>query len=98
MRAGNFENGMRNVGLADVSLVSGVEEQKRLVLPRVIHPASQLFTRRHRAGRIVWKAKIDEIRMLVRRISHKIIFCPAWQINEPLVTAVLPQAARYGRP
>src|SRR5205823_7716967 len=56
-RAVDFENRMGNLRVTDVSFVGGIEQQKRIVLPRVVDPARQLRTRCHRAGRIIGKAK-----------------------------------------
>src|SRR5215471_8537607 len=64
-RAGNFENGTRNFAIRNVGLVRGVEQQKRVVLARVIYPARKLPARCHGTRGIVWKTKIDKIEMLV---------------------------------
>src|SRR5262249_50628493 len=73
-RAGNLENGMRNLGIGNVGLVCGVEQQKRVVFASVIHPARKLLARCHGTRWIVWKTKIDQIEMLVWRRWHETIF------------------------
>ena len=60
---------------------------------RVFDPARELRARRHRAGRIVRKTKINQIDMFLRWLGNEIVFRCARQIDDPFVAAVFP-----GRP
>ena len=85
---------MRNFWIGNVSFVSGVEQNERIMLTRVINPAGKLLARRDRAGRVVGKTKINEIDMFLWRLGNEIVFGRAWQINDAFVTAVFSRRAR----
>src|SRR6266567_4269749 len=57
-RTRDVENRMRNFRIGNVRLVRGIEEQKRIVLVRVIDPTRELRARRDGISWIVWKTKI----------------------------------------
>ena len=76
-------------GIADVSLVSRVEEDERLVRPRVIDPRLELRARRDGAGRVVRKAEIDHVHLFRRRLGDEAVLRGALQIDEPRIRAAL---------
>ena len=84
---------MRNFRIGNVGLVGCVEQDQCVVLPRVIDPARKLFARRHRAGGIVWKTKINKIDMFLRRFGDKFVFRVARQINDSFVASVFARRA-----
>src|SRR5207244_3393794 len=86
----NFENRMGNLGTADVGFVGGIEQQQRIMVPRVLDPIRQLRTRRHRAGWIVGKTKINDVRVFPRRFRNEIILNRAGQIENAFVAAIGP--------
>ena len=88
---------MRNFRIGNVRLIRRIEEQKRIVLARVIDPARELRARCDGTSWIVWKTKIDEIDMLLRRLGHEIVFRRAGQIMNALVAAILSCRARVAR-
>ena len=53
---------MRQRGVLDERLVRGVEEDDRAAVVGVIDPPLQLIASENRAGRIVRRADIDEVR------------------------------------
>src|SRR5947207_3678002 len=69
----NFENRMGDLETADVGFVSSIEQQKRIMIPRVLDPTRQLRTRCHRAGWIIGKTKINDVRVFPRRFRNEII-------------------------
>src|SRR5438067_5909137 len=83
--ARNLVDRTRDRGIADVSLVGGVEENDRFMLARVIYPARELRARRHRARRIVRKTKVDDVDGLGGRLGHKSIFRAARQVGDAFV-------------
>src|SRR5205807_2902893 len=85
--ARNFENGMRNFRIGNVRLVSGIEEQKRLVFARVRDPRRKLLAHGYGAGWIIRKTEINQIDVFLRRLGDKIIFRRAAQIKKPFVAA-----------
>ena len=85
---------MRNFRVRNVRLVSGIEQQKRVMFARVGDPMRELRARCHSPGRIVRKTKIDQIDMFLWRLGNKIIFRRAWQIHEAFIAAVLPTGPR----
>ena len=63
--------------VANVSFVSCVEQNQRVVLARVVDPARELLPSRDRPGRIVGETKINEIDMFpaaAGRFGNEIIF------------------------
>jgi hypothetical protein len=85
---------MRNFRIGNVRLIRGIEEQKRIMFARVIYPVCELRAGCNGTSGIVWKAKIDEIDMLVRWLRHEIVFRRAGQIINALVAAILSCRAR----
>src|SRR5438876_12073278 len=93
-RTRDVENRMRNFRIGNVRLIRGIEEQKRIVLVRVIDPAREVRARCDGTSWIVWKTKIDDIDMLLRWLRHEIVFRRAGQIINALVAAILSCRAR----
>src|SRR6516225_3194563 len=96
-RTRDLENRARNFRIGNVRLVRGVEEQKRVMFARVIHPARQLRTRCDGTSWIVWKTKIDEIDVLLRWLRHEVVLRGAGQIMNSVVGAVLSRRAGMTR-
>ena len=64
---------------------------------RVIHPTRQLGTRCDGTSWIVWKAKIDEIDVLLQWLGHEVVLRVAGQIVNPVVATVLSRRAGVAR-
>ena len=84
---------MRNFRIGNVRLVSGIEEQKRLVFARVRDPRRKLLAHGYGAGWIIRKTEINQIDVFLRRLGDKIIFRRAAQIKKPFVAAVFSRGA-----
>src|SRR5260370_33476705 len=56
----DFKNRMRNFWIGNVSFVSAVEQNERIMPTTVINPTGKLPERRDRAGRVVGKTKINK--------------------------------------
>src|SRR4029077_2481192 len=76
-----------------VLLVFLVEQDLSLVLARIIDPPRELFARRDRTSRIIWKTKINEIDMFLWRFGNEIVFGCARQVNDPFIASVLTRDA-----
>src|SRR4030095_9212174 len=96
-RTGDLENRMRNFRIGNVRLVRGIEEQNPIMSARVIDPARELRARCDGTSWIVWKTKINEIDMLVRRLRNEIVFRSTGQITNPLVAPILSRRRRVAR-
>src|SRR5207253_8963148 len=72
-RAWDFVDRMRNLRVGDVRLVSGVVEEDRFVLQRVIDPGGELFAPGNGAGWIVWITKVNEVHFVLRNFRHEIV-------------------------
>lgn len=79
---------MRNPRIGDVSLVGGIEQNQRVVLARIVDPATQLLASRDRTGRVIRKTKVNKIDMFFWRFGNEIVFCDTRQVNDPLEAAV----------
>src|SRR6266705_1075728 len=83
---------MWNLGLRDVGLVSGVEQEQDIVRSRVFDPRSELLRSCNSAGRIVRKTEVNYIDMFpvaAGRLRDEIVFDRARQINDAFVAPVL---------
>src|SRR5438132_11956700 len=89
----DFKNRMRNFWIGNVSFVSGVEQNERIMLTRVINPTGELLARRDRAGRGVGQTKINEIDMCLCRLGNEIVFGRAWQTNDAFGAALFSRRA-----
>src|ERR1700736_2297129 len=96
-RTFDLKNRTRNFWIGNVCLVSGVEQNQRIVPARVINPAGQLLTARNRAGRIVGKTKINKIDMFLWRLGNEIVLSRAWQINDAFIAAIFSRRAGVAR-
>src|SRR5262249_2412540 len=81
-RAGDFVNGVRQRGIVDVSLVSGVEQDDGFVFERVFNPALKLLARGQCAGRIVGRAEVNYIHVLLWRRGDETVAGFARQVNQ----------------
>ena len=94
-RARNLENRMRNLRVADVSLVGRIEEDDRLVLPRVVDPARQLRARSRPRRSDCWESKDKRDRHVpVGGSGTKSFSGRARQIDDPFVSARLVRRRR----
>ena len=84
---------MRNFRIGNVGFVCCVEQNQRVMLPRIIDPERKLFACRDRAGRIVRETKINKIDMFFRWLGNEIVFSCARQINDSFVAPVFPRDA-----
>ena len=85
---GNFVNGMRNLRIADVGLIGGIEENDGIVCEGVFDPSRELGARGGGACGVVRVAEINEIHFFVRNLRHEAVLCIAWQIDQTAVEAV----------
>ena len=60
------------------------------MVPRVLDPPHQLRTRCHRAGRIVRKAKINDVCVSARRLRDETILSRTGQVENAFVAAIGP--------
>ena len=62
-------NAARQRGILDKCLIHRINQQHCLPFQRIVHPRFQLYPCVHRAGRVVRRAQVDEIRLqpLVRQ-------------------------------
>ena len=88
---------MRNFRIGNVRLVRGIEDQKRIVLVRIINPVCELVARCDSTSWIVWETKIDEIDTLLWWLGHELVFRRAKQIRNPFVAAIVSYGAGVAR-
>ena len=93
-RAWDFVDRMRNLRVGNVRLVSGVVEEDRFVLQRVIDPGGELFAPGDGAGWIVRITKVNEVHFVLRNFRHEIVGRGARQINQLLVRPRFVRRAR----
>lgn len=87
-RAGDFVNGMGNGRVRDVGLVGGIEEDDGLVREGVGHPRLELRARGDGTRGVVRRAKINDVRVLFRRLGDEAVGRRAGQIDQAGVGAV----------
>src|SRR5580704_11589382 len=82
-------NGVGDRGVGDVSFIGGIVENDRPIPESVVNPRLELFPRRDRPGRIIWKAEIDEIDALLWNLRDKAVCFRTRKTKKPCVDAVL---------
>ena len=90
--ASDFVDGMRYFGIPNICLVSGIEEDERIVLQSIVHPLAKLLLGEHRTRWIVRIANVDDIHSPVGQGRYEIVFRSARQIHHirPSTIIVLP--------
>src|SRR5690606_29477323 len=73
VRAFDLVDRMRDRRIRDERLVGGIEEDHRTALAREGDPARELLLRRGGAGRVVRRAEIDEVDLLLRKIRDEAV-------------------------
>ena len=86
-RARDLVDAVHLTGLADEGLVGGVEQDDRLVLAGVLHPAGQRGARQHRAGGVVGRAEVDEVDLPVGQRRVEAVLGGGGQVDQPAVAA-----------
>ena len=85
---------MRDVGVLDVGLVSGIKQDQRIVLQRVVHPLAQFLLGDDRTRRIVGEAEVDDIHGTpFGYFGDETVFCRGGHISHVAPTTVTIGAA-----
>ena len=84
---------MRNLRILDVSLVSCVEEDERIVLQCVLHPFLQCLLCGNGASRIIWKTEVYHVHTLLWWQRSKIIFCIARHVYHVVPSTIFQHAS-----
>ena len=92
----HLEDGVGNLGIADVRLVGRVVQQDGAVVAGVVDPALEGGARHHRARRIVRVAQVDEVDGRVGERRLEAVLRRARQIHEARIAARL--VGRAGAP
>ena len=88
-RALALVNRVRDIGLGDIGLIGRVKENHTAVFVGVIHPALKRFFPHDRAGRVIRRAEVNEVRCLPRReLRGKLIFRGTGQIGDARIDAL----------
>ena len=82
-RSLDLVNRARQPGVLDVGLVSRVIKNDGIVRARIVDPLLQLLPGRHRPGRVIRIAQVDEIHLFLRKGRGKIILSRAGQVDQP---------------
>ena len=77
----NLIDAVRNIGVLNVSLISRIEEDKGIVLQRIVHPLPQLLLGDDRACRIVRETEVNDIdRTTLRQFWNETVLCGSGHI------------------
>ena len=80
---------MRDLGVADVGFVGGVEEDDRVIREGVFDPSRELGARGRGTCGVVRIAEVNEIHFLLGNLRYETVLRIAGQIDQPAVEAVL---------
>ena len=95
-RAWDLENAVHQAGLADERLVGGVEQYDGAFALGVFDPALERGARHDRAGRVVGRAEIDQVHVLVGQGRLEAVFGRRGQVDQLAVAAVFGGAGAAG--
>ena len=85
----NFIDGPGQTLIVYKGLISGIIEDKGLVLPGIINKGLQLVFRDGCAGGVVGKSQVDEVYILHGEIRDEVVFISAVKVEDCLVSPII---------
>ena len=81
-------DGVGNIGVSDVCLVSSVEHDERIVLKRIVNPPFQFGAGERGTGGVVGVAEVNEVGTAAGQIGHEAVFSRGGQVSDATPAAV----------
>ena len=73
---------MCDIIFADICFISSIINNYCAYFISIINPVLKLRFCNRCSGRIIWEAKIDNVRLFFWKVWYKIILCGAWHIDD----------------